>query len=192
GGSDVIYGGSGDDFIHAGAGDDAVSGAEAQAAWDNDLPVGADFYTHGGYTAADPHNPPRYNPRTPQLAAYYPHHPLAKIPNFLLNFDTTDAAGNKIDDGTDRILGDDGNDWLVGGTDNDRLFGGKGDDVLSADDNLDTNGGLNNQPDAPQFADRDFVYGGVRLHVPIPHTDRRRHVRRSGQLTPPPAPLLPL
>src|SRR5207249_4775292 len=50
GGNDLIYGGLGDDWIHAGAGDDAVSGAEAQASWFNDLPIGSAFYANGGYT----------------------------------------------------------------------------------------------------------------------------------------------
>src|SRR5262249_29800081 len=58
----------------------------------------------------------------------------------------------------------------VGGTDNDRLFGGKGDDQINADDNHDTNGGLNNQPDAVAYADRDFVYGGDGLDVLIANT----------------------
>src|SRR4029453_9047290 len=149
---------------------DAVSGAEAQAAWYNDLPTGATFYAQGGYGVADPNNPLGYNPTTRKLAAYDANNPLAKIPNFFLNFETIDATAKKIDDGKDRIFGDDGNDWLVGGTDNDRLFGGKGDDVSNADDNHDTNGGLNNQPDSPQFADRDFVYGGDGLHGVIAHT----------------------
>jgi Ca2+-binding RTX toxin-like protein len=61
------------------------------------------------------------------------------------------------------------------------LFGGKGDDVLSADDNLDTNGGLNNQPDAPQFADRDFVYGGDGLDVMIANTGGDRLFDWSGE-----------
>jgi len=39
---------------------------------------------------------------------------------------------------------------------NDRLLGGMGDDVLNADDNHDTAGGANEEPDGPAFADRDW------------------------------------
>src|SRR5262249_8253265 len=142
GGNDVIYGGLGDDFLHGGAGNDGISGAEAQAA----------FYT---YAPQPDGGPLGYDPAPRQPAAYDPHHPLARISGFFLNFDAVDASGKKIDDGKDRLFGDLGHDWLVGGTQNDRLFGGRGDDVLNADDNLDTAGGLNNQPDATEFADRD-------------------------------------
>jgi Ca2+-binding RTX toxin-like protein len=157
GGNDVIYGGLGDDFLHGGAGDDAISGAEAQALFYNELPV-----TNT--------NPLGYDPVTRKLAAYDANNPLARIPNFLLNFDAVDSSGNKIEDGKDHIFGDDGNDWLVGGTGDDRLFGGVGDDLMNLDDNLDTNGGLNNQPDSPLFADRDFAYGGDGLDVLIANT----------------------
>src|SRR5262245_18373077 len=95
---------------------------------------------------------------------------MRKIQGFFLNFDAAGATGQKIEDGKDRLFGDDGNDWLVGGTTNDRLFGGKGDDVLNADDNHDTNGGLNNQPDATEYADRDCAYGVVCLDVLIANT----------------------
>src|SRR5947199_4605934 len=90
-------------------------------------------------------------------------------------------ATTKIDVSTDRILGDNGNDLLVGGTDNDRLFGGKGDDLLNADDNLDTNAGLNNQPDAVAFADRDFAYGGDGLDVLIANTGGDRLFDWNGE-----------
>jgi Ca2+-binding RTX toxin-like protein len=157
GGNDVIYGGLGDDFLHGGAGDDAISGAEAQAAFYNELPV-----TNT--------NPLAYNSVTRKFVAYDANNPMKKIPNFLLNFDAIDSTGVKIEDGKDHVFGDDGNDWLVGGTGDDRLFGGVGDDLMNADDNLDTAGGLNNQPDAPLFADRDFVYGGDGLDVLIANT----------------------
>ncbi|MDB5299554.1 MAG: type secretion target repeat protein, partial [Phycisphaerales bacterium] len=168
GGNDVIYGGLGDDFLHGGAGDDAISGGEAQAAFYNTLAV----------TDA---NPLHYDPATRKLAAYDANNPLKKINGFFLNFDATDAAGNKIDDGKDSIFGDNGNDWLVGGTNNDRLFGGMGDDLLNADDNLDTNGGLNNQPDATAYADRDFAFGGGGLDVLIANTGGDRLFDWSGE-----------
>ena len=79
----------------------------------------------------------------------------------------------KIDDGNDVLFGDNGNDWLVGGTDNDRCSAARGDDLLNADDNLDTNGGLNDQPDAPLFADRR-----LRLRRRRPRRADRQHRRR--------------
>src|SRR5262249_54099152 len=168
GGNDVIYGGLGDDFLHGGAGDDAISGAEAQAAFYNANPV-------------TDTNPLHYDPASRKLAAYNASNPLAKINGFFLNFDATDAAGAKIADGKDRLFGDLGNDWLVGGTLNDRLFGGLGDDLMNADDNLETNGGLNDQPDVPLFADRDFAFGGGGLDVLIGNTGGDRLFDWSGE-----------
>ncbi|NEU80298.1 DUF4347 domain-containing protein [Nostoc sp. UIC 10630] len=168
GGNDVIYGGLGDDFIHGGAGDDAISGAEALAAFHNADPV-------------TNLNPLGYNATTRKLAAYDANNPFAKINGFLLNFEATDNAGVKIEDGKDRIFGDLGNDWLVGGTGKDRLFGGLGDDLMNADDNLDTNGGLNNQPDAPAYADPDFIYGGGGLDVLIGNTGGDRLIDWNGE-----------
>ena len=161
GGNDIIYGGLGDDFIHGGAGDDAISGAEATAAWFITTPQ-TDSSILG------------YDPTTRMFAAYNPKDPLSKINGFVLNFDATDSNGIKIDDGMDNIFGDEGNDWLVGGTMSDRLFGGMGDDLLNADDNLDTNGGLNNKPDAPAFADADFAFGGGGFDVLIANTGADR------------------
>jgi Ca2+-binding RTX toxin-like protein len=77
-------------------------------------------------------------------------------------------TGNGVDsypsawsDGSDKIFGDLGNDWLVGGTGRDNLYGGLGNDLLNADDNQDTNGGLNDQPDTqPSYEDRAFGGGG--------------------------------
>ena len=159
--ADVIYGGTGDDFIHAGAGDDAVSGAEALAEFYNDDPV-----THL--------NPLGYDPVTGKLAAYDANNPRTKIDGFLLNFEATDASGRKIEDGKDRLFGGNGNDWLVGGTGNDRLFGGLGDDLLNADDNHDTGGGTNDVPDAVEFADADFAFGGNGRDVLIANTGADR------------------
>ncbi len=170
GGSDIIYGGLGGDFIHAGAGDDAVSGAEALA----------QFYNDVRQTDSDPlgYNP---DPSSRKLAAFDPNDPWRKITNFLLNFESTTAGGIKIDDGKDRIFGDLGNDWLVGGTLNDRLFGGLGDDVINADDNLETNNDANDIPDAPEYADFDFVFGGGSLDVMIANTGGDRLFDWSGE-----------
>jgi len=161
GGHDIIYGGLGDDFIHGGAGDDAISGAEATAAW---------FIT----TAQTGGSILNYNAAARKFAAYNAVDALSKINGFVLNFDAVDSQGNKINDGMDNIFGNEGNDWLVGGTMNDRMFGGMGDDLLNADDNLETNGGLNNMPDAPAFADADFAFGGGGLDVLIANTGADR------------------
>lgn len=147
GGNDVIYGGLGNDFIHAGAGDDAVSGAEALPAFYNTLPVSNT-------------NPLAYNSSLRKFAAFNTSTPFKKIADFLLNFAATDDSNDKVNDGADRIFGDNGNDWIVGGTNADLLFGGLGDDLLNADDNLETNGGLNNVADAASFNDADIAFGG--------------------------------
>ena len=173
GGNDVIYGGLGDDFLHGGAGDDAISGAEAMAAFYNDLPV-------------TDSNPLQYDPATGKFAAYDAANPRVKIPNFLLNFDPylVDAAGNFIlrdgqlvplEDGLDRIFGDNGNDWLVGGTYYDWLFGGWGDDLLNLDDYLDTNNGLNDRiEDDERFRQGDFAFGGAGRDVLIANSAQDR------------------
>lgn len=168
GGNDVIYGGLGDDFLHGGAGDDGISGAEALPEFYNMLPV-KNF------------NPLGYDPITRKLAAYDALNPRLKINNFFLNFEATNAKGEKVDDGKDYIFGDLGNDWLVGGTRNDRMFGGLGDDLLNADDNHDTNNGLNNRPDDPKFADGDFAFGGGGLDVMIANTGRDRLFDWTGE-----------
>ena len=187
GSADVIYGGLGCDFLHGGAGDDAISGAEAQR----------EFYTEVPQTALalgyDPSNPLGYDPVTRKLAAYDANNPRTRIEGFLLNFDThriDERTGQvimvnglpvKSADGVDRIFGDLGNDWLVGGTGADRMFGGRGDDMLNADDNHDTQGGLNGAPDAVQFADADFAYGGAGLDVLIANTGGDRLFDWSGE-----------
>jgi Ca2+-binding RTX toxin-like protein len=168
GGNDVIYGGLGDDFLHGGQGDDAMSGAEAQAAFYNDLAVSVT-------------NPLAYDAVTRKFALYDANNPRTKIANFLLNFDATGAGGAKIEDGKDRLFGDLGNDWLVGGTGKDRLFGGEGDDLHNADDNHDSQGGLNTSPDATLFADADFAYGGDGLDVLIGNTGADRLFDWSGE-----------
>ncbi|MEB3829160.1 proprotein convertase P-domain-containing protein [Phormidium sp. CCY1219] len=168
GANDVIYGGLGDDFLHGGAGDDAISGAEALAQFYNADPV-TDF------------DPLGYDPTTRKLTAYDAYNPRQKIDGFLLNFEATDANGNKIDDGKDYIFGDNDHDWLVGGTRNDRMFGGMGDDLLDADDNRDTNGGSNDRPDDPEYADADFAFGGGGLDVLMANTGGDRLFDWTGE-----------
>ena len=169
GGNDIIYGGIGDDFLHGGAGDDAISGAEA-------LP---EFYNSDPRTDFDPlgHDPNNEG----KFADFNADNPWLKIDGFFLNFEATDALGNKIDDGKDRIFGDLDNDWLVGGTKNDRLFGGRGEDLLNADDNLETNNGLNDGPDDAEFAGADFAYGGADRDVFIANTGADRLIDWVGE-----------
>ena len=167
GGDDIVYGGLGDDFLHGGAGNDGISGAEA---------VGP-YYVTPGVPGA---NFLGYDPVTRKLAAYDANNPFAKIANFFLNFDASDNLGAKINDGKDRLFGDLGHDWLVGGTQNDRLFGGMGDDVHNLDDNHDTVNN-NEQPDAVEYADRDFAYGGGGLDVLIANTGGDRMFDATGE-----------
>ena len=164
GGHDIVYGGLGDDWIHAGAGDDAISGAEA-------LP---EFYNNTAPQTATP--PIAYDPLTQQLEFYDANDPHLKIDGFLLNFEASDLAGIKIEDGNDRIFGDLGNDWLVGGTGVDRLFGGLGDDLINADANHDngTTPGSNDVADDPDFAGGDLAFGGRGLDVLIANADNDR------------------
>jgi Ca2+-binding RTX toxin-like protein len=155
--NDTLYGGLGNDWMHGGAGDDGMSGAEA-------LPV---FYHENPVTNT---TPLPFDPVTRKISFYDAENPRTKITGFFLNFEHEDGLGNKIYDGKDRMFGDPGHDWIVGGTMNDRLFGGLGDDVINADDNHDSQGGLNNEPDSPEYADRDFVFGGAGLDVMIFNT----------------------
>ena len=176
---DIIYGGWGDDFLHGGAGDDAISGAEA-------LP---EYF-------ANPYNPGnvlRYSPVTGEFAEYNEFQPLVRIvyqgspyyadgAQFILNFDHTEGAvaGSVRSDGNDAIFGDLGNDWLVGGTGRDNLYGGWGDDLLNADDDLSTNGGLNNVPDTnASYEDRAF--GGAGRDRLIANTGGDRLIDWAGE-----------
>ena len=182
-GNDVIYGGLDSDFLHGGEGNDAISGAEAIAAYYNSqahtgqisATVDGQRYTYQVDT------PLPFDSSTGKFEAYDAYDPRSKIPGFLLDFDVVDAQGNKILDGTDRLYGDLGHDWLVGGTENDRMFGGWGNDLMNADDNLTTNNGLNDQPDATEFADGDFAFGGAGLDVLIANTGKDRLFDWSGE-----------
>ena len=166
---DIIYGGWGNDFLHGGAGDDAISGAEA-------LP---EFYSK----PFNPGNVLEYGKyKAGEFALYDEYDPLKKIEGFLLNFDATEgpnATGTKTD-GNDVIFGDLGNDWIVGGTGRDHLYGGWGDDLLNADDNLDTNGGLNDAPDTDATYE-DIAYGGAGRDVLIGNTGGDRLIDWVGE-----------
>ena len=88
--------------------------------------------------------------------------------------------GDAWSDGEDAIFGDLGNDWLVGGTGRDDLYGGYGNDLLQADDDLSTNGGLNDGPDThPSYEDR--AYGGAGRDILIGNTGGDRLIDWVGE-----------
>ena len=207
--NDIIYGGLGNDSIHGGAGDDAISGAEAAVlsyATNYDNATGAQI---GTVTESDfshpfnPGNPLGYNPSTTKFALYDANDSLREVLltptgtlsktgtglNWILNFDATEGpkdthwvtgTNGKPTDGDDRIFGDLGNDWAVGGTGRDQIYGGWGDDLLNADDDLTTNGTLNNRTDTdPSYS--DLVYGGAGRDVLIGNTGADRLVDWVGE-----------
>jgi Ca2+-binding RTX toxin-like protein len=165
---DIIYGGLGNDFLHGGSGDDAISGAEALQ----------DFYEA-------PFNPGDVlgfgEERAGEFYAYNEYEPRVKITGFLLNFDPGEGSGTIPSDGDDCIFGDLGNDWLVGGTGRDHLYGGWGSDLLNADDDLDTNGGLNDAPDGPEASYEDIAYGGAGRDYLIANTGGDRLIDWAGE-----------
>ncbi|MBW6493254.1 MAG: hypothetical protein K0B16_01635 [Burkholderiaceae bacterium] len=170
---DIIYGGLGSDWLHGASGDDAISGAEA-------LPG---FYSN----PVNPGNVLRYDPITTEFAEYDEYAPLARLENFLLNFDATEGVeqtsqtwGTVFSDGDDKIFGDNGNDWLVGGTGRDNIYGGWGNDLLNADDDQSTNDGANDAPDThPSYEDR--AYGGAGRDVLIANTGGDRLIDWVGE-----------
>ena len=66
-----------------------------------------------------------------------------------------------------------------------------GDDLMNADNNLETNGGLNDVPDAPAYADADFVFGGGGLDVLIANTGADRMMDWNGEFNTYLAPVQP-
>ena len=190
--ADIVYGGLGDDWIHGGADDDAISGAEALPQFFNDSRP-EDLVLAGSGSAV----PFLYNrdlsinyfvdPFTKQQKLFYDaDNPRTKIDGYILNFVSFDTTGQVIDDGKDWIYGDNGNDVLFGGTDHDRLFGGRDDDYLQLDDNLNTDGGLNNNTDdasIPQVTagTGDFAYGGDGLDVLIANSGNDRMFDWGGE-----------
>ncbi|MCH7555177.1 MAG: hypothetical protein IIC08_04185 [Proteobacteria bacterium] len=91
---------------------------------------------------------------------------LVKIEDQALNFDENE------DDGDDAIFGGIGDDWLVGGTGDDHMYGGLGNDILNADDNLNTNGGLNDVADVDSGSDIAFGGGGRDMLIGNSGADR--------------------
>ena len=96
------------------------------------------------------------------------------------NNGTCTSTGLAATDGDDIVFGDHGNDWLVGGTGRDSLWGGWGNDLLQADDKLDTNGNLNDQPDTHTTWE-DRAVGGAGLDVLIGNTGGDRLIDWVGE-----------
>ena len=90
------------------------------------------------------------------------------------------CARRSTRDGDDVIFGDLGNDWLVGGTGRDHIYGGYGDDLLNADDNLETNGGLNDIPDGMVPSWEDIAFGGAGRDVLMANNDADHGTNAGG------------
>jgi len=161
----------------------------------------------------NPGNPLGYNTTTTMFDLYDHHDPLRKIllnadgtlsktgsgGNWILNFDQTEGLPDKYwiqgttykgvkSDGDDHIFGDLGNDWLVGGTGRDTMYAGWGDDMLNLDDNLNTNGGLNNATKKPKNTGtdtnpsyEDLAFGGAGIDVFLINTNGDRAMDWSGE-----------
>jgi Ca2+-binding RTX toxin-like protein len=208
-GNDFLHGGSGDDAI-SGAEALPLSYAPTYDVNGNPNGlVEIDFYHPFNPGNALAFNPIDVNgqhsnrTRAGEFALYDEYDPLRKIMlnsdgtaskwtgatptgvEFFLNFDATQGPAATLDaakttDGNDVIFGDLGNDWLVGGSGRDDMYGGFGNDLLNADDNLSTNGGLNNAPDtSASYEDR--AYGGAGRDVMIANTGGDRLIDWTGE-----------
>ncbi len=203
---DIIYGGWDNDFLHGGSGDDAISGAEAlseaaaQAVVDGVVTrvvIGYDTPSNPGgvlgyerYAAAEFALYDEFLPRHKIVlgddgqAIDMPLMPgMDQGVEFLLNFEVNAndlMDGTTPSDGDDVIFGDLGNDWLVGGTGRDHIYGGYGDDLLNADDNLETNNGLNDAPDGTEPSYEDIAYGGAGRDVLMANVDAGHGTNAGG------------
>jgi hypothetical protein len=204
-GNDFLHGGSGDDAI-SGAEALPVSYAPTYDASGNPTGLVEIDYYH----PLNPGNALAFNPidvdaahanrqRAGEFSLYDEYDPLRKIllngngtaskgttgVEFFLNFDASEGPASPLDatrktDGDDKIFGDLGNDWLVGGSGRDDLYGGFGNDLANADDDLTTNGSLNNAPDtSASYEDR--VFGGAGRDVMIANTGGDRLIDWSGE-----------
>ena len=194
---DIVFGGLGDDFLHGGSGDDAMSGAEAIAGGFAVLyGDGTDANRDDGvilfFGFDNPGNPGNilgYSAlRAGEFAEYDEFNPRQRIlgeggAEYFLNFNADEGellADGSFSDGNDAIFGDLGNDWIVGGTGRDNLYGGYGDDLLNADDDLGTNGGLNDTTDTGiDYGDRAF--GGAGRDVLNANTGADRLIDWAGE-----------
>jgi Ca2+-binding RTX toxin-like protein len=201
GNNDVMYGGLGSDDMHGGQGNDGMSGAEALPDFYNSPETTARVET--GDIAGDKSTEIRIIPRdgngnfNPFFYDFV--NALPKLENHFLNFENDlslkrpvaqGGIGAHFDpnngDGRDNLFGDWGDDWLVGGTGRDHMFGGMGNDILNLDDDLETDNGLNDQPDngnlipgvaggpAQVYDNADTAYGGGGRDVLILNTGADR------------------
>ncbi|MDA1274643.1 MAG: proprotein convertase P-domain-containing protein [Verrucomicrobia bacterium] len=202
---DIIYGGLGDDFLHGGAGDNAISGAEAlpvlaalvfpDDGTTNVARLDGVVVIFGYDSPLNIHNVLGFAAlRAEEFGAYDEFNPRERIMvegyEYFLNFDAADAGAPQVgtmadgsavySDGDDRIFGDLGNDWLVGGTGEDHLYGGRGNDLMNADDDLGTNGGLNDGTDTHATYE-DIAFGGAGRDVLLANTGGDRLIDWAGE-----------
>ena len=202
-GDDWIHSGFGDDAV---SGAEALpfyydGGTEAndflkiqQADLDGFVPVAEDPFWYAT-NLFNPGDILRFGARDPEeFALYDENDPRSKIAfqmgneviDFLLNWDPTEGPVDETftmtlnTDGQDNIFGDLGNDWIVGGTGRDHMFGGRGSDLINMDDDLETNGGANTDPDSFQeYA--DIVYDGAGRDYVILNTGADRAIAWVGE-----------
>jgi Ca2+-binding RTX toxin-like protein len=207
-GNDFLHGGSGDDAI-SGAEALPVSYSPTYDAAGNPSSLVEIDYNHpfnpGNVLAFNPidvNGQHANRTRAGEFSLYDEYDPLRKIllnsngsaskwtgaptgVEFFLNFDATEGPAAALDatkktDGDDKIFGDLGNDWLVGGSGRDDMYGGFGNDLLNADDDLTTNGSLNNLPDtSASYEDRAF--GSAGRDVLIANTGGDRLIDWTGE-----------
>lgn len=176
---DIVYGGLGDDALHGGAGNDGISGAEA-------LPALFAAPLPGSIIEVDADG--RIVPRSNGVIVdewYSFTNALPKLQGHALNFVAVDVGADPVKgDGEDVLFGDLGLDWLVGGSGRDRMYGGLGNDILNADDDLETNGGLNDVSDTGVLVPSetaDIAYGGGGRDILIGNTGADRLVDWTGE-----------
>src|SRR5205809_1900680 len=204
-GSDAMHGGAGDDAM-SGAEAPVTSYTNNYNAAGTTKLNGAPIESDYG-RPFNPGNVLGYSTATTKFAQYDANDALRKVLlnastgaldktgtglNWLLNFN---AAEGPVDtywiqgqttypglatDGNDVLFGDLNHDWLVGGTGRDRMYGGWGDDLINEDDNLETNGALNNRTDTnPSYEDLGF--GGAGRDVLIANTGGDRLIDWVGE-----------
>jgi len=205
-GNDMMHGGAGEDAM-SGAEAPALSYTNSYNPDGSRINLGAPPLESDFARPFNPGNVLGYNPTTTKFHEYDANDPLRKILlnaadgslsktgtglNWLLNFTASEGpldaqwilGQNKYaavpTDGNDTMFGDLGHDWLVGGTGRDKMYGGWGDDMLNMDDNLDTDGGLNDQADTnPSW--EDLAFGGAGRDVLFANTGGDRMIDWVGE-----------
>ena len=200
-GNDSLHGGSGDDAISGAEALPQSYTQTHDATWHADRPRAQRLrppVQPGRRAALQPGRPDGKHAdlagRAGEFALYDEYDPLRKIllnadgtldktgagtsssststPTRARRLDRTPAGAPMHTDGNDVLFGDLGNDWLVGGTGRDDMYGGWGNDLLNADDDLTTDGGLNDVPDTHP------TLRGPRLRRRRPRRADRQHRRR--------------